>query len=91
MLVKGRLFWLRSIGSSCIGEAVFTGIAFGVYFAGKTDASNVITIIVSTYSIKVIYAVVLAGPANLLANILKRIEKSNPFNEGVSFNPFKLN
>ena len=89
LMTKGKYFWLRSICSSLIGEAIFTVIAFSVYFAGKVSLNNLIVIVLSTYFIKIIYAAILAGPANILTNKLKEINNTKNIDHDLGYNPFQ--
>lgn len=89
VLLRGKYFWVRSIGSSSIGEAVFTVIAFTLYFIGHVSFQSVLTIILSTYLIKIVYAIILSGPANLLVYFLKSVDCEEAKTQELSFNPFK--
>src|SRR3990167_826169 len=83
VLLKGRYFWLRSIGASCIGECIYTIIAIFCMFYGKMNFSGLLETIFWSYVIKIACTVLLATPANLVCLILKKPEATyhfaNPF------------
>lgn len=74
LLVKGRYFWLRSIGASLVGEFVTSLIADIGAFLGNYSWAEVWEIIFTIYVIKIIYAVILAYPAAYLVNTLQNKE-----------------
>ena len=88
ILARGRYFWLRSITSSTLGEAVLLIISMPIIFAGRVSTSDLMMIIISTYIYKIVFALVMALPANLLANTLKRKEATDVFDYNTKFSPF---
>lgn len=84
ILLKGKYFWLRSIGSSAIGELVFTLVCVSIIFINHISYHNIIEIMVSVYLIKLIFNIILAAPANFIKNILKHMER-NCFIQTFSF------
>jgi len=90
LLINGRLFWLRSIGSSSIGEALLLLVSVPVAFLGVVSWDDIFKLIAVAYIYKVAFAIVVSGPANILANILKSVENIDETNKSVVFNPFKL-
>lgn len=91
VLVKGKYFWLRCVGSTLIGELVYTIIAIGMLFVGVVNNNNLLNIVLASYAIKVIYAAIGAIPAAFIVMYLKRVEKINNEDDfSTNFNPFKL-
>jgi len=72
ILLKGRYFWLRSIGSTLIGEFVFTMIADPMIFLGQLTWDKVLMIALTCYIVKIFYAIIFAAPATLCVNLLKQ-------------------
>ncbi len=89
IIVRGRLFWLRSLGSSTIAEACYSTIAILMIGFGNLPVYTMLRIIFITYLIKVIYSVVLAYPGNMLVNYLKQAFKIDIYDSVNHFNPFK--
>lgn len=90
ILVNGKYFWLRSIGASTSGEAVFTILIWILAFTGKVSLERLIVIIIWSYLFKVIGSIIFAGPVNLIVKYLKKVEKTDAYDYHVNFNPFKL-
>lgn len=90
ILWNGRFFWLRSLGSSTISELIFTVIAVSLIQYDKLPLSKIITIIAVSYSLKIIYAVILAAPANYISLMIKKADEIDVYDFGVNYNPFRL-
>lgn len=86
ILVQGRFFALRSIGSTMIGDTLTVIIALSLNFTARMPVGNIITIIVNELLIMYAFAIALSIPANILTFWLKKTE---PVLTGVDFNPFK--
>lgn len=87
MLTNGKYFWLRSIGSSTIGEAIMLIISVMIAFAGILSISKLVHLIFYTYMYKVIFAMAVAPFISIVASILKSKIADEDF-ESISFNPF---
>lgn len=79
ILWRGRLFWIRSIGSSTLGELVYS-ISIIVFMNYQYPISVLVDMAFTSYAVKLIFALILALPANLLVYILKEhvLHKSTP-------------
>lgn len=71
VLVNGRYFWLRSIGSSTIGEAVMLVISVFIALVGVLPLNQLIQLIMYTYCYKIIFAFVAAPFISFAATLLK--------------------
>lgn len=91
VLLQGRYFWLRSLGSSTIAEALYSAIAILMMEIGSLSLNSIWKVILISYLIKVIYSVVLAYPSNLIVNYIKCTAKIDVYDYPVNFNPFKKN
>lgn len=90
ILARGRYFWLRSIGSSLIGEAILVVISMPILFAHVVSGQNLIKILFFTYTYKIIFAITMALPALAIVMFLKRKENVDAYDYNVNFNPFTL-
>jgi len=90
ILLTGRYFWLRSLGASTISEFIFTVLAVFLIQMGKLSLSQMLTIMATSYALKVVYAIILAFPANLLTMIIKKADRIDIYDHHTNFNPFKL-
>ena len=90
ILFHGKHFWLRSIGSSAIGELIFTVVAFLIEFTGLEKFHTIVEMIVLSYVIKIIFLPIAVIPSSIATHFLKKIEYRNHSQETVEFNPFKI-
>jgi queuosine precursor transporter len=90
VLLNGRFFWLRSLGASMIGEAIFITIALSMEFIGVVPWQTLVKLIIVSFMIKLVINPIFAIPSSILAAILKRIEKIDIYDHDIEFNPFKI-
>lgn len=72
VLLKGRLFWMRSMASSVFSEALYSFMAILLMEIKSIPINGVLKIIMISFSIKITYSVLLAGPAQFVVNCLKK-------------------
>jgi uncharacterized integral membrane protein (TIGR00697 family) len=90
ILLMGRYFWLRSLGASTISELIFTVLAVFFIQVGKLPLKQMLTIMAVSYSLKVIYAILLALPANLLTYVIKKTDGIDIYDYKTNYNPFYM-
>jgi uncharacterized integral membrane protein (TIGR00697 family) len=89
LLTKGRWLWMRTIGSTIVGElvdtAVFVVVAslFGVF-----PWSLFVTLVLTNYIFKCTVEALMTPVTYAVVNWLKRVEKEDYFDYGTDFNPF---
>jgi uncharacterized integral membrane protein (TIGR00697 family) len=89
VLSNGKYLWMRTIGSTIVGQAVDSILVVSIIFAGNVPLSTLLNLMVSGYGGKVIYEA-LATPLTYAAvNWLKRVEGVDIMDTHTSFNPFK--
>lgn len=71
IMTNGRYFWLRSIGSSTIGEAIMLVISVFISLLGVLSVSKIFQLIIYTYIYKIIFAIVIAPFISIIATVLK--------------------
>lgn len=87
----GRHLWLRTIGSTLLGQAIDTIVfvliasTFGVF-----PWAAALSIIVANYIFKVTVEVVFTPVTYRVVNFLKRAEGVDFYDTGTNFNPFKM-
>ncbi|NPV07495.1 MAG: queuosine precursor transporter [Anaerolineae bacterium] len=90
LVTRGRFLWLRTIGSTVVGEGVDTVLFVLIAFAGVLPAPLLTAVMASNYAFKVGIEV-LATPATYrLVNYLKRIEGEDYYDWDTDFSPFTL-
>lgn len=90
IFLKGKYFWMRSVGASCLGEAALTMVVFFISFEGVMSLSHVFELTVDAYIFKSLFAIVAAFPAIFVVRFLKKSEAIDVYDQNVNFNPFKL-
>jgi uncharacterized integral membrane protein (TIGR00697 family) len=89
ILTDGRWLWMRTIGSTLIGELVDTVMfvvvasAFGVF-----PWCLFLTLTVTNYVFKCGVEVLMTPVTYLVVNALKRVENEDYYDRGTNFNPF---
>ena len=91
VLMNGRLLWVRSIGSSLIGELldslVFVGIAC---LAGVFPRELFVTLVLTNYILKMAVEVLVTPFTYLFVWLLKKAEDLDVYDRGVKYNPFRF-
>jgi queuosine precursor transporter len=89
LLLKGRHFWLRSIGSSLFAEALYSFLAILMMELKSIPFHDILKVVGISYSIKAIYSAVFSGPSNLLVNYIKKSTGVDVYDFPKDFTPFK--
>lgn len=89
VLTEGKHLWMRTIGSTAVGQAVDTVLVMVIAFAGTMSTSDLVRVIISGYIGKVLYEVVMTPVTYLVVNGLKRAEGVDIIDRNTDFNPFK--
>lgn len=87
---RGRLFILRSMVSTALGQASLTIIVDILNYTGKMSTNDLIWMMISGYLWKMFFASLLVFPAWLLVRYLKKSENIDYFDINTNFNPFTL-
>lgn len=89
LVTKGRHLWVRTIGSTMVGQLVDTTVVMVIAFGGSLSTSLIATLIVSGYLGKVLYEAAATPLTYLVVNTLKRKEGVDVFDYSTNFNPFR--
>lgn len=88
--MRGRHLWMRTIGSTLVGEGVDSLVFVILAFWGSLPWSAISTIIVSNYIFKVAYEIIATPFTYKVVAFLKRAENEDYYDIGTNFNPFAL-
>lgn len=88
ILLKGKYFWLRSIGSSGIAEILFP-IFCALIPPYIHPMTQTIQIILWITLFRFSFTIFFAFPSTIIVNIIKIIEKIDVYEHQMNFNPFK--
>jgi queuosine precursor transporter len=86
---EGKHLWMRTVGSTVVGQAVDSTIVITLAFAGTVPWKTIMIMIVSGYLGKVIYEALATPVTYAVVNGLKRAEGVDVYDRGTDFNPFK--
>jgi queuosine precursor transporter len=86
---KGRWLWMRTIGSTLVGEGVDTIIVLSIGFWGVLPMTVLLPLILWHWIFKVGYEVIATPLTYLLVGYLKRTEKKDIYDYKTDFNPLR--
>jgi uncharacterized integral membrane protein (TIGR00697 family) len=90
LITQGRWLWLRTISSTVVGQGLDSALFLSVAFVGTLPVPVLGQLIVTQWLAKVLYEV-LATPLTYLAvGYLKRVERLDVYDRGVTFNPLRV-
>jgi len=89
VFTEGRYLWVRTIGSTVVGQAVDTVLVITIIFAGTVPVSTLLKLMISGYGGKVLYEALATPLTYAVVNWLKRVEGVDIMDRNTDFNPFK--
>ena len=87
---SGKHLWIRTIGSTIVGEGVDSAVFYPVAFMGVWSNSLVVQVMLSNYTIKVLWEAVITPVTYKVVNFLKRSEQEDYYDVGTDFTPFSI-
>jgi uncharacterized integral membrane protein (TIGR00697 family) len=90
VITEGRYLWMRTIGSTAVGQAVDTVLVMIIAFAGVMSNRDIISVIVWGYLAKVAYEAAMTPVTYGVVNWLKRVEGVDIMDRDTDFNPFHV-
>lgn len=90
LATRGRFLWSRTIGSTVVGEAADSLIFYPVAFYGIWDNASLLTVLLTNYTLKVLWEVVATPLTYAVVGFLKRAEGVDYYDVGTDFTPFSL-
>ena len=87
---RGRWLWMRTIGSTLVGQGIDTLIVLTIAFAGVLPLSVLGNMILSHWLVKTAYEAVATPLTYGVVGYLKRKEGIDVYDYGVDFNPLRV-
>ena len=87
---SGRLLWLRTIGSTVMGQLVDSGVFITVAFLGVFPGDQVLRLVVAQWLFKVAYEAAATPLTYAVVGWLKRREGIDHFDAGTDFTPLRF-
>ena len=73
-LLNGKYFWLRSMGSSIIGEIIYSILAVFLIAYHIYPSEDIVSMTLWACGLKALYTIIFAGPFNFIAFLLRKYE-----------------
>jgi len=89
--MQGKQIWLRLLLSTVAGQFVDTSVFVIIAFIGVFSASDLITLILSAWAIKVAWEVIALPFTLYFVSWLKKTENVDFYDTNTNFNPFSVN
>jgi queuosine precursor transporter len=86
---KGKHLWSRTIGSTVVGQGIDSIIFYPLAFWGVWENSQVVTVMITNWALKVGWEAVLTPVTYAVVGWLKRHEGVDLYDDGTDFSPFK--
>jgi len=90
VFTEGRRLWVRTIGSTIVGEACDTVVFYPLAFYGVWSNELLLKVMLGNYLIKVGWEVVATPVTYRVVAALKRAENEDYFDRDTNFTPFSL-
>ena len=87
---EGRHLWMRTIGSTIVGEGVDSLIFYPLAFYGVWESSLVVQVMVANYLLKTAWEAVLTPLTYQVVGFLKRAEQEDHYDRDTNFSPFSF-
>jgi uncharacterized integral membrane protein (TIGR00697 family) len=86
----GRFLWLRTIGSTVVGQALDTALFITVAFAGTMPGGVLASLVFGQWLVKVLYEAAATPLTYAVVAWLKAAEHVDVYDERTDFNPIRL-
>ncbi|MGF1544381.1 MAG: queuosine precursor transporter [Parvularculaceae bacterium] len=86
----GKRLWMRTIGSTVVGQGVDSLIFYPLAFLGVWTNEQVVAVLITNYVLKVVWEALLTPVTYLVIGRLKRAEGVDVFDRSTDFSPFRL-
>jgi uncharacterized integral membrane protein (TIGR00697 family) len=88
--MQGRHLWMRTIGSTLVGELVDSGLFYFIAFFGIWATGDVIKVAIVQYLFKTGWEVVMTPVTYRIIGFLKKAEGEDYYDTDTNFTPFSL-
>jgi uncharacterized integral membrane protein (TIGR00697 family) len=87
---EGRWLWMRTIGSTLVGELVDSSLFYFIAFGGLWATGDVLKVAMTQYVLKTGWEVVMTPVTYRVVGFLKRREHEDFYDRKTRFTPFSL-
>jgi len=86
--MEGKKLWIRTIGSTLVGEGIDTILFCTIAFYGVLPFNLLVSVVLSNYIFKCGIEILFTPVTYKLVHFLKRKEQVDVYDRGISYNPF---
>lgn len=90
VLMAGRFLWMRTIGSTIVGQGVDSLMFYPIAFAGIWTGDSMVNAVLFNFSFKVMVEILATPVTYVIVIFLKRAEREDYYDVATDFNPFTL-
>lgn len=90
IFTEGKFLWMRTIGSTIVGEAVDSAIFYPMAFLFVWTPDQVITVMINNYIFKCAWEAIVTPFTYLAVNFLKKAENEDYYDRDTNFTPFSI-
>ena len=90
VLTSGKSFSLRAVVSTIAGEGIDSMIFMSVAFIGLIPGKNLMVMIGTQATLKIVYEIIVLPFTILVVKWLKKQERIDTYDTEISYNPFKI-
>ena len=88
--MQGAHLWMRTIGSTLVGEFVDSGLFYFIAFYGLWPTHQIIEVMIAQYVLKTGWEVLMTPVTYRIISFLKRREGEDYYDRDTRFTPFSL-
>lgn len=88
--MHGKHLWMRTIGSTMVGELVDSGLFYTIAFYGVWPTEQVLAVTVAQYLLKTSWEVLMTPVTYKVVTFLKDRENEDHYDRHTDFTPFSL-
>lgn len=85
--MRGKRLWMRTIGSTFVGQFLDTGMFVVIAFVGIFNSDMLLSIMISNYIFKVGIEIIFTPLTYIVIGKLKKIEHEDYYDYDTNFNP----
>ena len=89
LMTEGRHLWMRTIGSTILGQAIDSLIFYPLAFWGEWDGATLVKVLLTQWALKVGWEAALTPATYAVVGWLKRREGIDIYDRGTDFTPFR--
>jgi len=90
IITQGRYLWMRTIGSTLIGQGIDSLLFISIAFYSVLPSSVLVSAILAQWFVKSAYEILATPLTYLVVNALKRAERIDAFDTHTDFNPLQF-